>query len=126
MDPYWTEAAARLAALPESQRETALRVMGGKQAEALRQVLRQQPVTAHPAAAPMTAEQATSIIQAERQRQIAAEGYTAEHDDEHGVIAFLKAATAYRTSNPTFWPWDAASFKPKGQRRDLERAGALA
>ena len=90
-------------------------------------------------------------IQAERRRQVEAEGWSPEHDDEHrngelmqaGMCYFLHATrrAAYqpvfdhedisrdRAANqpliPMGWPWDKKWWKPKGSLRDLERAGAL-
>lgn len=74
-------------------------------------------------------------VLAERQRQISAEGWTPEHDDEHagGSMAFAAAAYAVhadvgpRMSGP-LWNWTGWSrdwWKPKDKRRDLVRAGAL-
>jgi hypothetical protein len=79
---------------------------------------------------------AVADIVAERRRQIEAEGWTPEHDDEHGAGEMAAAAAAYAFSAATegryyaadplgFWPWDAKWWKPKGARRDLVRAGAL-
>lgn len=82
-------------------------------------------------------------IAAERRRQIAAEGWTPQHDDLHsgGQIAMAAAAYAdhswrfadahkhglnYATKVPSFlWPWDRAWWKPKNPRADLIRAAAL-
>jgi len=70
----------------------------------------------------------------ERIRQINAEGFTADHDDEHGDGALARAAACYilnaeripiSCGDSTIWPWDKASFKPKDRRRDLVRAAAL-
>lgn len=76
-------------------------------------------------------------IRAERQRQIEVEGFTAEHDDRHTTEDLTEAALAYEAHAmgaavydqrgiPTSWPWEAQWWKPKGKRRDLVRAGALA
>ncbi len=70
-------------------------------------------------------------ISAERQRQIEAEGWTPEHDDEHGSTTLERAAQCYaqasdeQASQPGLWPWDKAWWKPKARLRNLERAGAL-
>lgn len=77
-------------------------------------------------------------IAAERRRQIEVEGWTPEHDDKHDRRELFAAARSYverwrakrglpQTENgpPPSWPWDAASWKPGGYRRDLVRAGAL-
>lgn len=78
-------------------------------------------------------------IAAERRRLVEAEGWTPEHDDEHGNGELSAAALGYiqsalgelgkptfsLTSPPAFWPWDEAWWKPRGARRDLIRAAAL-
>lgn len=76
-------------------------------------------------------------IAAERRRQVEVEGWTLEHDDEHGDGALAEAAAVYATSRPIadenghltsvghLWPWSLSWFKPKGRRPDLVRAGAL-
>lgn len=82
-------------------------------------------------------------IGAERQRQVEAEGWTVEHDDEHadGSLAAVAAVYAMTGSQPerrmsitdynaalrALWPisWDWSWFKRKDSRRDLIRAGAL-
>lgn len=68
----------------------------------------------------------------ERQRQINAEGYTAQHDDQYQGCQLSLAAAAYATHEayqtdgpPWFWPWPLQAWKPKGERRDLVRAAAL-
>lgn len=70
----------------------------------------------------------------ERRRQIAEEGWTPEHDDEHADGQIAAAAACYASSAagvvwtsppPAFWPWDLEWFKPSTQRRDLVKAGAL-
>ena len=35
------------------------------------------------------------LIRAERERQVAEEGFTAEHDAQHNLIALLKASECY-------------------------------
>jgi hypothetical protein len=80
---------------------------------------------------------------AERHRQIDAEGWDHDHDDQHahGELAAAGAAYALTASKhltdgldvvndrkmyvPAFWPWDMAWFKPVGFRRDLVRGVAL-
>ena len=79
-------------------------------------------------------------VLAERKRQIEAEGWTAEHDDEHRDDQIVVAAISYafaavwadddgatdHTKRPALiWPWSVTSWKPKNRRRDLERAAAL-
>lgn len=76
-------------------------------------------------------------IAAERQRQVEAEGWTAEHDDAHARGEIANAAFSYVWSAmtgghemspprpPVWWPWATAWWKPKNRRADLVRAGAL-
>lgn len=79
---------------------------------------------------------AVADIAAERQRQIEAEGRTPEADDGYRGGELAAAASAYAFSAATrtrylaldplgFWPWSPEWFKPKDQRSDLVRAGAL-
>lgn len=90
--------------------------------------------------------QAARDVLAERQRQINAEGWTPEHDDEHKSGGMALAAACYacnaatwaqrepsipaddyeKFSAPGFrWPWAKKWWKPKSQRQDLVRAAAL-
>lgn len=74
---------------------------------------------------------------AERQRQISAEGWTPEHDDQHGDGELAAAASCYALvgytdrSRDAFksplqnWPWAREWWKPSDRRRDLIKAGAL-
>jgi hypothetical protein len=77
-------------------------------------------------------------VLAERQRQISAEGWTPEHDDEHGHGEIAMAAAAYAVAstqrlNPKALPsnifaltgWSSQWWKPHSPRRDLVKAGAL-
>lgn len=84
-------------------------------------------------------------IAAERERQKHAEGWTAQHDDEHdsGELAFAAACytefagesdahrDAHRSEPPRQWPWSRAWWKPSpgnteaDRMRELEKAGAL-
>lgn len=80
----------------------------------------QQPTTA-----------ATDVL-AERQRQMSAEGWAPEHDDEHDNGQLASAASCYALfadaqgfSVPAHWPWSGSWWKQSGQRRDLVKAGAL-
>lgn len=84
----------------------------------------------------MDKTQAAQDVLAERQRQISAEGWTLDHDDnEHnGGPALARAAGCYLLFGdaypnagqpPPHWPWDAEWWKPKNYRRDLVRAAAL-
>lgn len=88
----------------------------------------------------------TELITAERQRQITAEGYTAEHDEGHADelahAAACYALAEYRrdsevdgptlrrirvTASPPHWPWDNEWWKPTpdDRIRELVKAGAL-
>ncbi|WP_370599599.1 hypothetical protein [Pseudomonas nitroreducens] len=80
--------------------------------------------------------QAWLDVQAERRRQIEAEGWALEHDDQHKPGELAQAAVAYLLytfprgdSDLKFasrlWPW-ISGFKPTGERRDLVRGLALA
>lgn len=81
-------------------------------------------------------------IAAERARQMGAEGWSAEHDDEHSNGALAAAAATYaahaalasrdgadttlgREAVFGWWPWDWSWWKPTNRRRDLVKAGAL-
>jgi hypothetical protein len=87
------------------------------------------------------------LITAERQRQIEAEGWTPEHDDEHIFGQLCEAAVCYAhytwqrlaypkapplspesfTSQPgRLWPWNPSWWKPSiDPIRNLVKAGAL-
>lgn len=78
-------------------------------------------------------------VLAERQRQRSVEGWTDEHDDEHDLGDFERAAAVYALYHlgvpgiarvtgleaAYLWPWDWSWLKPKGRRRNLVRAAAL-
>jgi len=79
-----------------------------------------------------------AMIAAERQRQIAEEGWTAEHDDKHVRGELIQAAVSYLLDHPEayasecgdeppdHWPWDASWWKPSDDPiRNLVKAGAL-
>lgn len=75
---------------------------------------------------------AAADVLAERQRQITAEGWTPEHDDEHmevdagrGLTELARAAKAYIEADVYNWPWTPISFKPTSPRSNLVKAGAL-
>lgn len=79
---------------------------------------------------------AIALIAAERQRQVAAEGWTPEHDDGHADGEMAEAAACYALppdlrqespKGPQFWPWDAQWWKPSpnDRIRELVKAGAL-
>lgn len=70
---------------------------------------------------------------AERRRQVAKEGYDEQHDDAHQLGELAQASAAYSllaAGVPLLdalkhWPWDLASFKDHGPRKNLIIAGAL-
>jgi len=83
-------------------------------------------------------------IMCERARQIAVEGWTLAHDDEHDRGEMALAAACYASPKRVFiadkivgrgyeeftryidaWPWPDEWWKPKDRRRDLIRAAAL-
>lgn len=79
-------------------------------------------------------------IAAERHRQQVSEGWTPEHDDQHGNGEMAKAACCYawiaaQTNElrdvfrdpPPLWPigWADSWWKPTTPLRDLAKAGAL-
>lgn len=87
---------------------------------------------------------AADDVLAERARQVSAEGWTTEHDDEHRRGELASAAACYAapfrvfqaverpgrayetfTSYEDGWPWADRWWKPKDRRADLVRAGAL-
>lgn len=79
-------------------------------------------------------EDGAGLIAAERARQITAEGWTPEHDDEHEGNELLQAAVWYLDNGAEFdfglslppWPWEPAAWKPSDDRvRQLVKAGAL-
>ena len=83
------------------------------------------------------------LIAAERQRQIAEEGWTAEHDDGHTDCQLLDAGICYagmagsllldpdsgdeaKVALVEVWPWDSRWWKPSDDPiRNLVKAGAL-
>jgi hypothetical protein len=79
--------------------------------------------------------QGAQDVFAERQRQIAVEGFTPAHDDRHTAGEMAGAAACYALTAVThwaamaavrtFWPWDWIWWKPKGPRGNLVKAGAL-
>lgn len=78
-------------------------------------------------------------IARERERQMAVEGWTPEHDDKHTRGDMAAAAGCYAIvagcsdrSREQFaakpypeWPWDDKWWKPTDRRRDLVKAAAL-
>ncbi|WP_226789504.1 hypothetical protein [Pseudomonas aeruginosa] len=82
--------------------------------------------------------QAWLDVQAERRRQVEAEGWTPEHDDEHSHGQMARASACYALAGSSApndgtaallvslaWPWDEQWWKPSTARRDLVKAGAL-
>jgi hypothetical protein len=75
------------------------------------------------------------LIAAERRRQVEAEGWTLEHDDQHTDRSLARAAACYAyppgiTASgpvPNHWPWDPEWWKPDPDDsiHNLVRAGAL-
>ncbi len=92
------------------------------------------------AAAPgKSVPQAWLDVQAERRRQVEAEGWTPEHDDAHSYGQMARAAACYALAGSSApndgtaallvslaWPWDEQWWKPTSTRRDLVKACALA
>lgn len=83
-------------------------------------------------AARRTIEGAAGDVIAERQRQVEAEGWTPEHDDEHSEGQMAAAAVCYAFTavrSPHYighiWPWSSDWFKPTSKRRNLVKASAL-
>lgn len=96
------------------------------------------------AAAPrVSLSAAARDVLAERLRQVEVEGWTPKHDDEHSTGAMAAAAACYALTASaaatqsrywiakraeacrSLWPWASVWWKPKDQRSDLVRAGAL-
>lgn len=91
------------------------------------------------------ASDALRDVAAERRRQIEAEGWTSEHDDQHDDESLALAAVCYAMPEPhrfggcywrvtpgdnippIAWPesWHVSWWKPKDRRSDLVRAAAL-
>lgn len=89
---------------------------------------KKEPKTAQVPQRDMTA--ALSDVIAERRRQIDAEGWSTEHDDEHLPGELALAAASYVCADeveapPAIWPWDWAWWKPESRRRNLVKAAAL-
>ncbi|WP_073668578.1 hypothetical protein [Pseudomonas aeruginosa] len=83
--------------------------------------------------------QAWLDVQAERRRQVEAEGWTPEHDDAHSHGEMARAAACYALAGSSApndgtaallvslaWPWDEQWWKPTSARRDLVKTCALA
>ncbi|MBO9125494.1 MULTISPECIES: hypothetical protein [unclassified Rhizobium] len=61
----------------------------------------------------------------ERQRQVDAEGWISQHDDQYRNDELPRAAMCYLLGNPGNWPWSRNWWKPTDRRRDLIKAAAL-
>lgn len=81
-----------------------------------------------------TVASGAALIAAERKRQQEVEGWTLDHDREHGAATLYRAASCYEQVPSTGWasprvmvgwPWDDRFWKPKSVFRNLVRAGAL-
>lgn len=85
-----------------------------------------------------TITKAAQDVLAERARQVNAEGWTPQHDDQHGDGAMSVAAACYALADTRaeaqhrfvglLWPWTGWAsmwWKPKDRRRNLVRAAAL-
>ncbi|MFU6910709.1 hypothetical protein ACM76C_07900 [Pseudomonas aeruginosa] len=82
--------------------------------------------------------QAWLDVQVERRRQVEAEGWTPEHDDEHSHGQMARAAACYALAGSSApndgtaallvslaWPWDEQWWKPSTARRDMVKACVL-
>lgn len=71
------------------------------------------------------------LIAAERERQVAAEGWTPQHDAGHADGVLARAAACYaipaRLRRLDLWPWESRYWKPSpdDRVRELVKAGAL-
>ncbi|MEK2608470.1 hypothetical protein WLF18_05055 [Pseudomonas shirazensis] len=87
---------------------------------------------------PIATQLAARDVLAERARQIEAESYTPERDDQYTSGQLADAASTYAwwarswnlpyaecTHAPTMWPWAPETWKPQPQRQMLIKAGAL-
>lgn len=78
-----------------------------------------------------TMKSGIELITDERNRQVAKEGYSAEHDEAHDDNELVDAAGAYACADdetepvPFDWPWDHEAWKPSDRIRNLVKAGAL-
>ncbi|KAB2684920.1 MazG-like family protein [Brucella tritici] len=76
------------------------------------------------AVAPDQSAAARDVL-AERRRQIEAEWWTPEHDNQFVDRELAKAAACYAIDNAAMWPWSMSWWKPSNSRRNLVKAGAL-
>lgn len=73
---------------------------------------------------------ALQLVIQERRRQIAVEGFDAEHDDCHTNKELARAAVCYAVPTGFYpgggiWPFEESWFKPTGDKKDIVRAIAL-
>lgn len=88
---------------------------------------------ATPARVDTVGGEAARDVLVERQRQVNSEGWTPEHDDQHGAADMAHAAACYIFGHMHWspndmrqrWPWAHEWFKPSNRRRNLVKAGAL-
>lgn len=93
-------------------------------------------IVATRAPAALMSDAARDVL-AERMRQVETEGWTPAHDDEHGGGEMARAAATYALYDQglpgamilenglRLWPWDWRWLKPKSNRANLVRSGAL-
>lgn len=87
---------------------------------------------------PSATQLAACDVLAERARQVEAESYIPERDDQYTSGQLADAASTYAwwarswnlphaqcTHTPTMWPWAPETWKPQAQRQMLIKAGAL-
>ena len=83
------------------------------------------------AASHMPVGDGLAAIAIERRRQIEAEGWTPEHDDQHKRGELARAGACYAIADELgserelLWPWSEDWWKPAGRIRNLGKAGAL-
>lgn len=89
-------------------------------------------LSAGSAASAGDATQAARDVLAERRRQVEAEGWTPEQDDDYadGQLSMAAACYAVQGDTPNYgapddWPWNKEWWKPTTDRRNLVKAAAL-
>ncbi len=121
-----------------SRWERAMDLMGEHVARISEKLERCDALLAARAAQAGQMPQAWLDVQAERRRQVEAEGWTPEHDDAHSHGQMARAAACYALAGSSApndgtaallvslaWPWDEQWWKPTTTRRDLVKACAL-
>lgn len=101
--------------------------------QAIRDAITTQPQASTEPSSVTEGMRGAADITAERQRQVAAEGWSPDHDDEHADHQIPLAALCYLYASIydpgsfvfRYWPWDQAWWKPADARRNLVKAGAL-